>query len=471
MSADFQSAKSKLISGEVKCAEVTQKTFKEIQDKSHLNAFISVFNDRALEKAAEVDAKLQKGNAGRLAGMTIAVKDIFCIKDTVSTCGSKILENFNSPYTSTVVEKLEAEDAIIVGKTNMDEFGMGSSNENSAYGPVKNPVDESRIPGGSSGGSAAAVAADLCMTAIGTDTGGSVRQPASHCGVVGLRPTYGRISRYGIIAFASSLDQAGIFSKSVTDCAEVLQVIAGHDEKDSTSAEQEVPDYTACLDMDVNGLTIGMPDVFLQEGLSEPVRESLETTIQLLENQGAKIQKIQMPHFDYGIATYYMLCTAEASSNLARYDGVRFGLRSPEKDLMEMYRKTKSEGFGEEVKRRIMLGTYVLSAGYYDAYYRKAQKARTLIQRDYQKAFETCDFILGPVAPTSAFKLGEMTDDPLQMYLSDIFTVTAPLAGVPCISVPGKQAGMPIGMQWTAKPFEEDRLLGISQWYENQQNL
>lgn len=465
----FREVKKKIEAGETSCQALTQSYLDAIHNKSDLNAFITVLDEPALKQAHLVDQKINEGTAGKLAGMVLSVKDIFCMKDTRTTCGSKILENFYSPYDATVVERLKSEDAVIIGKTNMDEFGMGSSNENSAYGPVLNPLDEERIPGGSSGGAAASVAADLCMTAIGTDTGGSVRQPASHCGVVGLRPTYGRVSRYGIIAFASSLDQAGIFSKTVQDCAEVLQVIAGLDDYDATSADIEVPQYAPDSLKNVKGLKIGVPEEFLHKDLSDDVKSAVEASIQIFEAQGAIIKPISLHHMDYGIATYYLLCTAEASSNLARYDGVRFGARENEANLIDMYRQTKTLGFGEEVKRRIMLGTYVLSAGYYDAYYRKAQKVRTLIKNDFMQAFNECDFILGPTAPTSAFKMGEMVSDPMQMYLSDIFTVTAPLAGVPCITVPSKNSGqMPIGIQFTAKPFAENELLQVANWFMNQ---
>lgn len=468
-SLSFLEAKKKIEAGETSCQSLTQSYLDSINKRSDLNAFISILDESALKQAHLVDQKIKSGTAGKLAGMVLSVKDIFCMKDTRTTCGSKILENFISPYDATVVQRLKSEDAVIVGKTNMDEFGMGSSNENSAYGPVLNPLDHERIPGGSSGGAAASVAADLCMTAIGTDTGGSVRQPASHCGVVGLRPTYGRVSRYGIIAFASSLDQAGIFSKTVQDCSEVLNVIAGRDENDATSADIEVPDYSPESLIGVKGLTLGVPEEFLHEDLSDEVKSAVESSIQLFESQGANIKQISLQHMDYGIATYYLLCTAEASSNLARFDGVRYGLREEASGLIDMYRQTKTTGFGEEVKRRIMLGTYVLSAGYYDAYYRKAQKVRTLIKNDFMQAFDTCDVILGPTAPTSAFKLGEMVSDPMQMYLSDIFTVTAPLAGVPCITVPASESTeLPVGIQFTAKPFAENDLFQIANWYMNQ---
>lgn len=425
--------------------------------------------DSALEKARLVDKKIAGGKAGKLAGMIVAVKDILAIRDVRTTCGSKILETFHSPYSATVVERLEKEDALIVGKTNMDEFGMGSSNENSAFGPVKNPFDPERIPGGSSGGSAAAVASECAMTALGSDTGGSVRQPAAHCGVLGLRPTYGRVSRYGLIAFASSLDQVGIFSQNAEDCASVLEAISGFDERDSTSVNCEVPSFSSDLGMDVRGLRVGLPSEYFQSGLQADIQVKINELCEMLEQNGASIQKISLPLTDYGIAAYYLICTAEASSNLARFDGVRYGSRIDTKeDLKHMYCETRSRGFGEEVKRRIMLGTYVLSAGYYDAYYRKAQKVRTLIRKEYDEAFGRCDMILGPTTPTTAFRLGEKINDPMEMYLSDIYTVTAPLAGLPAISIPaGKDTnGMPIGIQLTAPAFQEGLLLKLTEYIQ-----
>lgn len=419
----------------------------------------------------EVDSRYAKDRAGRLAGMTVAIKDNLAMKGIRTTCGSKILEHFISPYDATVIERLESEDAIIIGKTNMDEFGMGSSNENSAFGPVKNPYDHERTPGGSSGGSAVAVAGGMVLTALGTDTGGSVRQPAALTGVVGLRPTYGRISRYGLVAFASSLDQIGIFANTVADCAGVLQVIAGRDPKDSTSSDEPVPDYASFLERDVQGLKVGLPREYFNEGLDEEVRAGVENVIAVLRDSGAVIRSVFLPHTEYGIATYYLIATAEASSNLARYDGVRYGLRDDGfSDLKSMYTRTRSRGFGEEVKRRIMLGTYVLSAGYYEAYYRKAQKARTLIRQDYDRVFKTCDVLFAPTTPTTAFMLGEKLDDPLSMYLSDVYTVSGPLAGVPSISIPvGKDVrGLPIGVQITGRPFGEGELFSVANWIEKE---
>ncbi|MCJ7813301.1 Asp-tRNA(Asn)/Glu-tRNA(Gln) amidotransferase subunit GatA, partial [bacterium] len=411
--------------------------------------------------------------AGRLAGMIMAVKDIIAMKGSRTTCGSKILEHFISSYDATVIEKMRAEDAIIIGKTNMDEFGMGSSSENSAFNSVKNPYDLQRTPGGSSGGSAVAVSAGLSMSALGTDTGGSVRQPAALTGVVGLRPTYGRISRYGLIAFASSLDQIGIFSQTVADCGEILQVIAGRDDRDSTSSNQPVPDYSSFLNKGVEGLQVGMPKEFFNEGLDHEIKTEVEKITDMMKEEGAVIREVSLPHTDYGIATYYLICTAEASSNLARYDGVQYGFReSRASDLESMYTFTRSEGLGDEVKRRIMLGTYVLSAGYYDAYYLKAQKVRTIIRKDYDRVFQNCDVIIGPTTPTTAFKLGEKCNDPLKMYLSDIYTVTGPLAWIPAISVPiGKDSnGLPIGFQITAKPFDEGQCLRVAHWIEYKLN-
>lgn len=470
----FLKLRKSLFSGETTCEQLTNDYLSRIHKKKYLNAFLSVLAEQAMAQSRRVDEKIKKGAVGRLAGMIVAVKDILAMKQTRTTCGSKILENFISPYHATVIQRLLKEDAIIIGKTNMDEFGMGSSNENSAFGPVKNPYDESRIPGGSSGGSAAAVAADLAMTALGTDTGGSVRQPASHCGVIGLRPTYGRVSRYGLIAFASSLDQVGIFSKTPEDCSVVLQAIAGHDSRDATSSDKLIPDYSSLLSGSVKGLRIGLPREYFQEGLQKDVYSKINDIVHLMTENGAEFIDISLSLTEYGIATYYLICTAEASSNLARYDGVRYGLRIDEgAGLGSMYRDTRNCGFGPEVKRRIMLGTYVLSAGYYDAYYRKAQKVRTLIRREYETAFNHCDLIFGPTSPTTAFRLGEKVSDPLEMYLSDIYTVTAPLAGIPALSIPiGKDSKkMPIGLQMTAPAFREDRLLKTAQWIYQNQNI
>ncbi len=468
--SDFQSIRQLLTTGDLNCQDLAAQYIEKINEgDKNFNAFISILGEQAREQAVAVDQKMAEGRAGRLAGMIMAVKDIIAMKGTRTTCGSKILENYVSPYDAAVIERLKAEDAIFIGKTNMDEFGMGSSSENSAFRPVKNPHDLERIPGGSSGGSAVAVSTRLAMSALGTDTGGSVRQPAALTGVVGLRPTYGRISRYGLIAFASSLDQIGILSQTVADCAEILQVIAGRDDRDSTSSDQPIPDYNSYLCQDIHGLRIGIPKEFFGEGLDSEVKQKINTIVNLLQNGGADIREVTLPHADYGIATYYLICTAEASSNLARYDGAHYGLRKEHlSDLESMYILSRSQGFGDEVKRRIMLGTYVLSAGYYEAYYRKAQKVRTIIRQDYEDVFKMCDVIIGPTTPTTAFRLGEKSYDPLSMYLSDIYTVSGPLAGVPSISVPiGKDSkGLPIGFQITAKPFDEGQCLCIAHWIE-----
>ncbi len=458
----FESTRAAIREGTTTCEAVAREYLAAIEKGKHLNAFLSVFHDRAITRAREVDVRIAGGSAGRLAGMVIAVKDVICMKDERVTCGSHILENFVSVYDATVIRRLLDEDAILIGKTNLDEFAMGSSTENSAFGPVKNPVDESRVPGGSSGGSCVAVAAGMAHTALGTDTGGSIRQPAAFCGIVGLKPTYGRVSRYGLIALASSFDQIGPFANSVADAARVLEVIAGHDENDSTSARIPVPPYVDALDKNVTGLKIGVPVEVMHEGVQTEVREAVETVLDHLRAGGAIVEEIAMPHFRYTISAYYILMTAEASSNLARYDGARYGYRSPNaRDLIETYVRSRSEGFGEETKRRIMLGTYALSAGYYDAYYRKAQKVRRLIQKDFFDAFRTVDCIVMPTAPTTAFRIGEKVDDPLQMYLSDVYTVSANLAGVPAISVPAGQdkAGLPIGVQFIGKQFDERTIL------------
>jgi len=464
----YQQIQSRLNNGETTSEKLALQYIEKI-NKSDLNAFITVLDERALDKAREVDRKIQSGSAGPLAGMVVAVKDIFSMNKVRTTCGSKILSSYIAPYDAHVVSLLEKADAVIVGKTNMDEFGMGSSTENSAYGSVKNPHDPDRIPGGSSGGSAAAVAADLAMTALGSDTGGSVRQPAALCGIAGLRPTYGRISRYGLIAFASSLDTVGLFSQFVSDCADLLQVLAGEDGNDSTSSPVAVPDYHENIEQGIKGLRVGVPEEYFRGGLDSSIRESVQNVLQAMEKEGAVLQPIKLPMTDYGIATYYLICTAEASSNLARYDAVKYGFRASDiQDLDQMYLDSRHDGFGDEVKRRIMLGTYVLSAGYYDAYYIKAKKCRTLIQQDFKKAFEDCDVIIGPTTPTTAFKLGEKVDDPMSMYLSDIYTVTAPLAGLPAISIPiGKDdSNLPIGIQITSDAFQEDLLFRVANWIE-----
>jgi aspartyl-tRNA(Asn)/glutamyl-tRNA(Gln) amidotransferase subunit A len=466
---DFETIKKELSSGTTTCEKLTQSFLKKIEEGKRLNAFLSVLTDKALEDARHVDKKLANGTAGRLAGMVMAIKDVICIKDQRVTCASKILKDFVSLYDATVVERLRAEDAIIVGKTNMDEFAMGSSNENSAFGVVLNPVDETRVPGGSSGGSAVAVAAGMSMTALGSDTGGSIRFPAALCGVAGLKPTYGRVSRYGLVAFASSFDCIGAFGVTARDVASVLQVIAGHDKHDSTSAEVAVPDYLSALNRDVTGLRVGLPKEYFGEGLDDEIRRAIENKIEFLRANGAVIEEVSLPHTEYTIATYYILVTAEASSNLARYDGARYGHRTKEaEELVDMYTRSRSEGFGPEVKRRIMLGTYVLSAGYYDAYYRKAQRVRRLIKEDFDHAFTKVDCLITPTSPTTAFRLGEKVDDPLQMYLSDIYTTSANLAGIPGISIPCgvDSKGLPIGLQVLGKQFDEPTILKVADFLE-----
>lgn len=465
----YDQIREKLLSGELTCESVVKRYLEKIKEFKRLNAFLSVFEEKAIQRAIEIDEKVKTGRVGKLAGMVIAIKDNICVKGEKCTCASKILENFVSIYNATAVERLLSEDAIVIGKTNLDEFAMGSSTENSYFGPTLNPYDEARVPGGSSGGSAVAVAAGLSTTALGSDTGGSIRQPAAFCGVYGLKPTYGRVSRFGLVAFASSFDVIGPLGNSTKDVALVLQVIAGHDENDSTSADVPVPDYLSYLDKDVKGLRVGVPTEYFSEGLDDEIKGAIEKRLDFLKENGAIIEKISLPHTEYNIPTYYILVTAEASSNLARYDGARYGYRSPKaKSLYEMYVKSRSEGFGPEVKRRIMLGTYVLSAGYYEAYYRKAQKVRRLIKEDFDKAFEKVDIIITPTSPTTAFKLGEKTDDPLKMYLSDIYTVSVNLAGVPAINVPAgfDSKGLPIGMQIIGKQFDEGTILKVSDFLE-----
>jgi len=436
-----------------------------------IGAYLALCQERAYQQAAYVDALADKGDAlPPLAGVPIAIKDVFTTKGVRTTAGSKILANFIAPYDATAVQRLEAAGAVILGKTNCDEFAMGSSNENSGFHPVRNPHDHSRVPGGSSGGSAAAVAAGMAVASIGSDTGGSIRQPAALCGVVGLKPTYGRVSRYGLIAFASSLDHVGPFGKTVKDVALMLQVMAGRDLLDSTSAEDPVPNYLEHVGLPVTGMKIGVPKEYFGEGLDAEVRLVVDGAIQELAKAGCEIVPISLPHTGYAIPTYYVVATAEASSNLARYDGVRYGVRASDgKTLAEMYRRTRDAGLGTEVKRRIMLGTYVLSAGYYDAYYLKAQRVRSLLARDFDNAFAAVDAIVTPTTPTAAFKLGEKVDDPLAMYLADIYTVTANLAGVPGISVPcGKnKEGLPIGIQILGKYFDEPTVLRVAHVVEH----
>jgi aspartyl-tRNA(Asn)/glutamyl-tRNA(Gln) amidotransferase subunit A len=449
---------------EVKAVEILDSIFDRIdQVEGRVHSYVTLMREEAFRQAKAADMQLAGGNSqSPLMGIPVALKDNLCTLGVRTTCSSKILENFIPPYSATVVNRLQEAGAVFVGKTNLDEFAMGSSTENSAFDTTRNPWDLDRIPGGSSGGSSAAVAADNCIAALGSDTGGSIRQPAACCGVVGLKPTYGRVSRFGLIAFASSLDQIGPLTKNVMDSALMMNVIAGFDPLDSTSADIPVPDYTQGLEGGVQGMTFGIPKEYFKQGGDEEVSSAVQKAISHLEKLGAKTREISLPHTDYAVATYYILATAEASSNLARYDGVKFGYRTQEaKDLFEMYVKSRAEGFGAEVKRRIMLGTYALSSGYYDAYYAKAQKVRSLIKRDFDQAFQEVDAIVTPTAPTAAFKVGEKVEDPLQMYLSDIFTISVNLAGIPGISLPCGFTShqLPIGLQLLGKPFDEAGLL------------
>ncbi len=456
---------------EVSSKELTRAVLDRIAAiDGKIDAFITVSEENAIEQADQADALLAGGCATALTGIPLGIKDLMCIRTMATTCGSQILKNFIPPYDATVIKKLKDAGAVIVGKLNMDEFAMGSSTENSGVKITRNPWDTSRIPGGSSGGSAAAVAADMCLAALGSDTGGSIRQPASHCGVVGLKPTYGRVSRFGLVAFASSLDQIGPLTKNVTDCAHMMNTIAGYDRSDSTSVPKEVPDYTAALDGDLQGLRIGIPAEFsTEQGLDPSVLSSIDNAIEVYEKLGAKRVNVTLPHTEYAVAVYYVIAPSEASSNLARYDGVKYGFRNKDNnDLMSMYRSTRSRGFGPEVQRRIIIGTYCLSAGYYDAYYGKASQVRTLIREDFKKAFEACDVILCPVAPTAAFKIGEIADDPLTMYLSDIFTISANLAGIPGLSVPCgfSSEGLPVGLQIMGNHFNEEMILKAAYGFE-----
>jgi aspartyl-tRNA(Asn)/glutamyl-tRNA(Gln) amidotransferase subunit A len=461
---------ARLKSRDISSVELTESVFARIAaTEERLCSYIFLCRESALAEAKRADERLKTGgDHSPLLGVPIALKDIFVTEGVLTTCGSKILANFVPPYDGTAVRKLKERGAVIVGKTNMDEFAMGSSTENSAIAVTRNPWNLDRVPGGSSGGSAAAVAADQSIAALGTDTGGSIRQPAACCGIVGLKPTYGRVSRFGVIAFASSLDQVGPMTKDATDCALMLEAIAGHDPADSTSVPAPVPAYANYLTGDVKGLRVGLPKEYFISGMQLDVEKAVKEAVRTLEKNGAELVEISLAHTEYAVAVYYIIATAEASSNLARYDGMKYGHRAAGKDLAETYFKTRQEGFGPEVKRRIMLGTYALSAGYYDAYYLKAQKVRTLIKRDFEEAFKKCDVILTPTAPTTAFKIGEKTDDPLQMYLSDIFTISVNLAGLPGLSLPcGYDAeGMPIGMQIIGKHFDEATMLKVAHAYE-----
>ena len=458
-----------LQAGELSSREVTQACLDRVEKvDDRLNAFISVDATDALAQADAADQSRATGEDLPMLGVPVAVKDVLAVKDQPLNCASKILGEFNSPYDATVIQKLRAAGAVVFGRLNMDEFAMGSSNENSAFGPARNPWNTDCIPGGSSGGSAVAVTADECIASLGSDTGGSIRQPAALCGCVGLKPTYGRVSRYGLVAFASSLDQVGPFTKDVRDAATLLQVIAGADDRDSTNVPEPVPDYTAALSGDVKGLRIGLPREYHVEGMDPEVKAATDAAVKRLESLGAEVKEISLPHTEYAIATYYIIATAEASANLARFEGVRYGARLDGADPEEMNRKTRGAGFGEEVKRRIILGTYVLSSGYYDAYYLRAQKVRTLIRQDFLKAFEEVDLIASPTTPTPAFKIGEKAGDPLQMYLSDIYTISCNLAGMCGISVPCgfSKDGLPIGLQLLGEPFGEPDLLRAAHAYE-----
>jgi aspartyl-tRNA(Asn)/glutamyl-tRNA(Gln) amidotransferase subunit A len=460
-----------LKSREITSEQLTTAVLERIEQIDHkIGAYLTVCGELALKQAKAADMVIAKGDGSPLTGIPLAIKDLICTNGIRTTCASAMLDQFVPPFDATIMEKLNRVNAVMVGKTNMDEFAMGSSTEHSAFKPTRNPWDPERIPGGSSGGSAAATAADMCIGAIGSDTGGSIRQPASHCSVTGLKPTYGRVSRFGLVAFASSLDQIGPIAKDVTDTAIILNTIAGYDPKDSTSLRKQVPDYTCALEKGLKGVRVGIPrEYFETEGVDLSVLESVEKAISTICEIGAERVDISLPQSQYGVAAYYVIAPCEASSNLARYDGVKYGFRAPEKtDLIDMYRATRSKGFGAEVKRRIIIGTYCLSSGYYDAYYGKASQVRTLIMDDYKKAFGSCDVILAPVAPTPAFKIGEKVDDPLTMYLSDIFTLSVNLAGIPGISVPCgfSPEGLPIGLQILGNHLCEEKILKVAYNFE-----
>ena len=456
---------------EYSSVELTQYFLDRIHRASDLNAFITITDEIALGQASEADRILSSGGAGQLTGIPVAHKDLFCTQGVLTTCGSKILHNFKSPYNATVVDKLNLQGMVTLGKTNMDEFAMGSSCETSYFGTVTNPWDKTRVPGGSSGGSASAVAARLVPVASATDTGGSIRQPAAFCGLTGIKPSYGRVSRYGMIAFASSLDQGGILATSAEDAAMVLQAISGFDPRDSTSLQLEAPDYCSVLDLSIAGKTIGLPREFFGDGVDHEVAAIIQQSVRQLESMGAKTIEVELPNSKASIPCYYVLAPAEASSNLSRFDGVRYGYRTEQyDDLVDMYEKTRAEGFGDEVQRRIMIGTYVLSSGYYDAYYIKAQKLRRLIADDFNRAFGKCDFILGPTTPATAFVLGEKNDDPVAMYLNDIFTNSANLAGLPAMSLPAgfDSQGLPVGLHLIGRYLDESTLLNVAHQFQRQ---
>jgi aspartyl-tRNA(Asn)/glutamyl-tRNA(Gln) amidotransferase subunit A len=456
---------------EISSVELTRAVLDRIHAvENKIDAFITIAEKTALEQAGEADQKIASGHCEALTGIPLAIKDVICTQGIQTTCASKILANFTPPYSAKVIQKLTRAGAVILGKTNMDEFAMGSSNENSGFKITRNPWDLNRVPGGSSGGSAAAVAADMCLGALGSDTGGSIRLPASYCSTVGLKPTYGRISRFGLVAFASSLDQIGPLSKNVADCAVMLDAIAGYDAADSTSVPRDVPDYSAALQKGLKGIRVGIPREYAATGGIHPeVLNAVNNAQQVIEDLGAETIEVSLPHTEYAVAVYYVIAPSEASSNLARYDGVKYGVRNEnQNELIQMYRSTRSRGFGPEVQRRIIIGTYCLSAGYYDAYYGKASQVRSLIIEDFKKAFEKCDVIVCPVAPTAAFKIGEKVDDPLTMYLTDIFTLSANLAGIPGMSVPCgfSQQGLPIGLQLMGNHFNEEMLLKVAYNFE-----
>lgn len=466
---DYKEIRYLLDSGQLSCEKLVNMYLENINEQKDLNVFITLFENESIERAKEIDKKIAAGKAGKLAGAVFTIKDVISVKDALLTCGSKLLSNFESIYNATVTERLLNEDAIIIGKVNCDEFAMGSSNENSYYGPVKNPIDITRVPGGSSGASAVSVAANMCLMSLGSETGGSIRQPSSFCGVTGLKATYGRISRFGLVAFASSFDSIGIFGNNNHDIGIALEVIAGFDERDSTSSENKIEKYSeyAGKKFDPKEIKIGYAKEYFEDGLDEEIKKGIIDKLDALKQKGFIVKEISLPNSAYVIQTYYILTCAEASSNLSRYDGVRYGVRAENADVLDdMYVNTRSDGFGEEVKRRIMLGTYVLSAGYYDAYYRKGQKVRRLIMKDFENAFREVDFIISPTTPTTAFRLGEKIDDPLSMYLNDIYTVSANLAGIPAISIPAgfDKNKLPFGIQIMGKKFDELGLLRM--WNE-----
>ena len=460
----------KLRRGDLTSTQLTQALFDRIEDTDgKIGSYLTVCRDRGMAEARAADERLANGGASSpLLGIPLALKDVLLTEDVPTTCASRILQGFTPPFDATAVRRLREAGAVLLGKTNMDEFAMGSSTENSGFSLTRNPWDPDRVPGGSSGGSAAAVAAGQCVAALGTDTGGSIRQPAAFCGVVGLKPTYGRVSRFGVVAYASSLDQVGPITRDVSDCALVLQAIAGHDPADSTSVDAPVPDYASELSRGASGLRVGVPGEYFAAGIQPEVEQAVRQGVREIEKAGAAVVEVSLPRTGYAVAAYYVIATAEASSNLARYDGMRYGPRAQAEDLTSTYTKSRSQGFGPEVKRRILLGAYVLSAGYYDAYYLKAQKARTLVRQDFESALRQCDAIVAPTTPTTAFHIEEMTEDPLRMYLSDIFTVPANLAGLPALSLPCgfDRAGLPIGMQIIGRPFDEATVLRLGHAFE-----